>query len=160
MRAAIRRMAAPTSARERPFRTSCLACFRRSRAASAPISASGRPCGAAPDAAAAPAGHVPLPACELNSLLPESDSERPAAPPEASTSGAGMHLTLQRCAGAPRPGIPPHTSQSERNSCSYERRLRFCIASSNHSRKRDHRLSLVFFRQHARCKQWISAKIT
>ena len=70
--------AAPTSARERPFRTSFPACFRRSRAASAPMSASGRPCGAAPDDAAAPAGHVPLPACELNNLLPE----RPAAAAE------------------------------------------------------------------------------
>ena len=70
--------AAPTSAMERPFRTSFPACFRRSRAASAPMSASGRTCGAAPDDAAAPAGHVPLPACELNNLLPE----RPAAAAE------------------------------------------------------------------------------
>ena len=80
MRAAIRKRPHPprSSARERPFRTSFPACFRRSRAAPAPISASGRPCGAAPDDAAAPAGHVPLPACELNNLLPE----RPAAAAE------------------------------------------------------------------------------
>ena len=80
MRAAIRKRPHPprSSARERPFRTSFPACFCRSRAAPAPISASGRPCGAAPDDAAAPAGHIPLPACELNNLLPE----RPAAAAE------------------------------------------------------------------------------
>jgi hypothetical protein len=64
---------------EHPFRRASPAAWRlRSRAASAPMSASGRPCGAAPDDAAAPAGHVPLPACELNNLLPE----RPAAAAE------------------------------------------------------------------------------
>jgi hypothetical protein len=43
------RMAAPTSANERPFRASFPASFRRSRAASAPISASRGCCGPGPD---------------------------------------------------------------------------------------------------------------
>ena len=112
--------AAPTSARERPFRTSFPACFRRSRAASAPMSASGRPCGAAPDDAAAPAGHVPLPACELNNLLPERPAaaaegwwpalrgalpppDGPLRPPSATDSGSKTGLFAGCCC----PGAAP-----------------------------------------------------
>ena len=102
MRAAIRKR--PHPPREGPFRTSFPACFRRSRAAPAPISASGRPCGAAPDDAAAPAGHVPLPACELNNLLPE----RPAAAAEGGwTALRGALATPDGPLSARRPAQTP-----------------------------------------------------
>jgi hypothetical protein len=82
------------------------------------MSASGRSCGAAPDDAAAPAGHAPLPACELNSLLPE----RPAAaaegwwpalrgalpPPDGPpASGTGSGCKTGLFAGCCCPGAAP-----------------------------------------------------
>ena len=136
--------AAPTSARERPFRTSFPACFRRSRAAPALISASGHPCGAAPDDAAAPAGHVPLPACELNNLLPERPAaaaeggwtalrgalatpDGPLRPPSATDSGSKTGLFAGCCCPGAAPcahGAPGGTGCVADPVCGVRRRRR------------------------------------